>query len=162
MSRFLRALFLHPEVERSIHSRTRVGWWAWLIQRITGVLLVGYVLLHIGVISSSQAGSERFDQVLKFVQHPGIRGPESGVDRDYFLPRIQRAARHYFGTGDWSHQAGSIGMGQRGSDSSRYYRLRILECSLDFPMMNKTFCDNVVTCLKSHNRKQPVHRSINV
>jgi succinate dehydrogenase / fumarate reductase cytochrome b subunit len=70
MVTLVRTLLLHSGTSRDGHTRTRVGWWAWLLQRISGVLLVGYLFLHIGVISTSQAGSETFDGVLKFVQHP--------------------------------------------------------------------------------------------
>ena len=61
---------LHPGVPRELHARTRVGWWAWALQRATGVLLTGYLLLHIAVISTSLLGVSVFDSVLGFVQHP--------------------------------------------------------------------------------------------
>lgn len=70
MVTFLRMVLFHSGISREPHSRTRVGWWAWLLQRVSGVLLVGYLFLHIGVISTSQAGAETFDSVLIFVQHP--------------------------------------------------------------------------------------------
>lgn len=66
----LRAFLLHSDTARDAHTRTRTGWWAWALQRVTGVLVVAYLFLHIAVISTSQAGAETFDGTLKFVQHP--------------------------------------------------------------------------------------------
>lgn len=54
----------------SSFNLTRVGWWAWLLHRITGVALVGYVLLHIGVISTALIGNSTFDSTLAFLQTP--------------------------------------------------------------------------------------------
>lgn len=65
----LKAAVLHPGVAAR-RPRYSTGWWAWLLQRVTGVLLVAYLLLHIGVISSVQAGAHAFDRVLAFVQAP--------------------------------------------------------------------------------------------
>ena len=66
----LKAVLLHSGTSRESLTRSRTGWWAWLLQRITGVLLVAYLFLHIAVISTSQAGEDTFDDVLAFVQHP--------------------------------------------------------------------------------------------
>ena len=52
------------------YNRTRVGWWAWTLQRVTGVALVLYLLAHIGVISTAAAGEKTFDDVLAFLQTP--------------------------------------------------------------------------------------------
>lgn len=50
----------------------RLGMWAWLGQRITGLALVGYLFAHIFVISSSvwREGGGSFDQVLAYLQSP--------------------------------------------------------------------------------------------
>jgi succinate dehydrogenase / fumarate reductase cytochrome b subunit len=44
----------------------RAGMWAWLIQRLTGLIIAGYLFLHIFVISSSifSAQGEAFNAVL--------------------------------------------------------------------------------------------------
>ncbi|MBI4218786.1 MAG: succinate dehydrogenase, cytochrome b556 subunit [Chloroflexi bacterium] len=68
-SRVLKAAVFHSSVSIR-RPRYSTGWWAWLLQRVTGVLLVAYLLLHIGVISSVQAGAHAFDRVLGFVQKP--------------------------------------------------------------------------------------------
>ena len=66
----IRNALLHPGVPRELHARTRVGWWAWALQRVTGVVLVAYLLVHIAVISTSILGVSAFDSTLSFVQHP--------------------------------------------------------------------------------------------
>ena len=65
--RVLRLLTLHPQIHRPTAG---VGWWAWLLQRITGVALVAYLFLHIGVISTSLGGADNFDPVLRLLQTP--------------------------------------------------------------------------------------------
>lgn len=66
----LRIILLHSGLSADRYSGTRSGWWAWLLQRITGVALVGYLFLHIITISTVQAGAETFDDVLIFLQQP--------------------------------------------------------------------------------------------
>ena len=64
-----RAAVFHSSLSAR-RPRYSTGWWAWLLQRVTGVLLVAYLLLHIGVISSVQVGAHAFDRALAFVQQP--------------------------------------------------------------------------------------------
>ena len=66
----VRALQLHGGLSRDRYSGTNAGWWAWFLQRVTGVALVGYLFLHIGVISTAQAGAGTFDDVLSVLQTP--------------------------------------------------------------------------------------------
>ena len=65
-----RAFSLHGRDSSDRTSGTRAGWWAWFLQRLTGVALVGYLFLHIGVISTARAGADTFDGVLTFLQTP--------------------------------------------------------------------------------------------
>jgi succinate dehydrogenase / fumarate reductase cytochrome b subunit len=62
-----KALALHPGAR---HPRKGIGWWAWLLQRISGVALVIYLLAHIGVISTSLLGAGGFDRLLRLLQSP--------------------------------------------------------------------------------------------
>lgn len=50
----------------------RLGMWAWLGQRITGLALVVYLFAHIIVISSAvwREGGGSFNQVLAYLQSP--------------------------------------------------------------------------------------------
>jgi succinate dehydrogenase / fumarate reductase cytochrome b subunit len=66
----VRTFLLHTGPSRDRHSGTHAGWWAWLLQRVTGVALVGYLFLHVALISTGQAGADTFDDVLKVLQTP--------------------------------------------------------------------------------------------
>ncbi len=68
----VRTWLLHSGHSRDRYSGTRTGWWAWFLQRLTGVALVGYLFLHIGVISTGQAGADTFDGVLAVLQTPAF------------------------------------------------------------------------------------------
>lgn len=61
---------LHSSVQRRRYTQTRIGWWAWLFQRVSGLALVGYLFLHIAVISTALGGADTFDSVLKMLQRP--------------------------------------------------------------------------------------------
>ena len=64
------SILLHRASSRDRYSRGRAGWWAWLLQRVSGLLLAGYLFLHLGIINTSLAGANTFDTVTKWVQHP--------------------------------------------------------------------------------------------
>jgi len=66
----LRTWSLHGGASQDRISGTRAGWWAWFLQRLTGVALVGYLFLHIAVISTAGAGADTFDGVLIVLQKP--------------------------------------------------------------------------------------------
>ncbi len=66
----VRTFLLHNGPSRDRYSGAHAGWWAWLLQRMTGLALMGYLFLHIAVISTGQAGADTFDDVLKVLQTP--------------------------------------------------------------------------------------------
>ena len=70
MALSFKALSLHRGASLDRSAGTRAGWWAWFLQRLTGVALVGYLFLHILVISTVQAGQDAFDSVLIVLQKP--------------------------------------------------------------------------------------------
>ena len=70
MALSFKALSLHGGASLDRNAGTRAGWWAWFLQRLTGVALVGYLFLHILVISTVQAGQDAFDRVLIVLQKP--------------------------------------------------------------------------------------------
>ncbi len=70
MALSFKALSLHGGAPLDRNAGTRAGWWAWFLQRLTGVALVGYLFLHILVISTVQAGQDTFDSVLIVLQKP--------------------------------------------------------------------------------------------
>ena len=65
-----KSLSLHGGASLDRDAGTCAGWWAWFLQRLTGVALVGYLFLHILVISTVQAGEDAFDSVLIVLQKP--------------------------------------------------------------------------------------------
>jgi len=62
--------FIRKSLEE-IGRNQRVGMWAWVMQRITGVLLALYLILHVIVISTSQQGTATFDWLASSLQSPG-------------------------------------------------------------------------------------------
>ena len=70
MALSFKALSLHRGAALDRNAGTSAGWWAWFLQRLTGVALVGYLFLHILVISTVQAGQDAFDSVLIVLQKP--------------------------------------------------------------------------------------------
>ena len=66
----LRTFLACSGLSRDRLSGSRAGWWAWLLQRVTGLGLVLYIFLHIGVISTAQLGADTFDDVLALLQTP--------------------------------------------------------------------------------------------
>jgi succinate dehydrogenase / fumarate reductase cytochrome b subunit len=47
-----------------------VGMWAWLLHRVSGLVLVAYLFAHIIVISQAQKGSATFDKLFKTLESP--------------------------------------------------------------------------------------------
>jgi succinate dehydrogenase / fumarate reductase, cytochrome b subunit len=47
-----------------------VGMWAWLLHRVSGLVLVAYLFAHIIVVSQAQKGSETFDKLFKTLESP--------------------------------------------------------------------------------------------
>ena len=74
--RLVRLATLHPGGRP---PRAGVAWWAWLLQRVTGVALVGYLLLHILTISSGLAGATAFDRVAAILQTPALKALDLGL-----------------------------------------------------------------------------------
>ncbi len=56
-----------------------VGTWAWLLHRITGVILVLYLFMHFLVLSSSIGGEGSFNAWLSKVQNPVFHLLEIGL-----------------------------------------------------------------------------------
>ncbi len=48
------------------------GMWAWVLFRISGLVLVFYLFVHIGVISTGRFGSEgsTLNSIMEFFEHP--------------------------------------------------------------------------------------------
>jgi succinate dehydrogenase / fumarate reductase cytochrome b subunit len=50
--------------------RWELGFWAFLLMRISGVALTVYLFLHINVLSNLLAGPEKFNEIMETVQSP--------------------------------------------------------------------------------------------
>jgi succinate dehydrogenase / fumarate reductase, cytochrome b subunit len=65
-----------------------VGTFAWVLHRITGLLLLFYLLLHMWVLGSANSGPGEFDQRLKMVQSPLFHFLEIGLILTVFYHMI--------------------------------------------------------------------------
>ena len=125
---------MHGSASPDRNSGTRAGWWAWFLQRLTGVALVGYLFLHILVISTVQAGEDAFNSVLIVLQKPFF------VVLDLFLI----AAVVYHGLNGVRVVFFDLGIGSRyvldlhGSDHDYYSGGGILFLAVDIPELNRT------------------------
>jgi succinate dehydrogenase / fumarate reductase, cytochrome b subunit len=50
--------------------RWELGFWAFLLMRISGVALVVYLFLHINVLKNLLSGPEKFNEIMETVQAP--------------------------------------------------------------------------------------------
>jgi succinate dehydrogenase / fumarate reductase, cytochrome b subunit len=50
--------------------RWQLGFWAFLLMRISGVALIVYLMMHIYVLSHLMDGQAAFDDLMKTVQNP--------------------------------------------------------------------------------------------
>ncbi len=53
-------------------SQPRWGLWAWWVQRVTGVALIGYVVWHVVTISRAARHPEAFAALLRILTHPAV------------------------------------------------------------------------------------------
>lgn len=51
-------------------AHPRWGIWAWWAQRLTGLLLVAYLVWHVVTIAGAPRHPERFAALLRFLRHP--------------------------------------------------------------------------------------------
>jgi succinate dehydrogenase / fumarate reductase cytochrome b subunit len=65
------------ETPRGLHPNSplnplnyKVGMWGYLLHRISGLILVAYLLVHIAVIGSVNAGPQAFDNIMFTLQSP--------------------------------------------------------------------------------------------
>jgi len=57
-------------------TKVKVGFWAWLLHRITGLAIILYLLMHLVVISSVLWGTGSFDAVMAFLKRPWFAAGE--------------------------------------------------------------------------------------
>lgn len=61
------------------YSGKLVGMTAWFLQRVTGILLLFYLFLHVQSIHQLSAGPEAFDRTMAFYKHPVFKLLEIGL-----------------------------------------------------------------------------------
>ncbi len=59
--------------------RWHLGYVAWLLNRVTGVAITFYLILHIWVIHHLSKGPEGFDEMMRIVQQPIFKFGEVGL-----------------------------------------------------------------------------------
>jgi succinate dehydrogenase / fumarate reductase cytochrome b subunit len=62
-----------------VRLNPNVGTFAWFLHRISGMLLLVYLFMHLWVLSSAQSGPEFFDSRLRLVQSPIFHFLEIGL-----------------------------------------------------------------------------------
>jgi succinate dehydrogenase / fumarate reductase, cytochrome b subunit len=65
-----------------------VGTFAWVLHRITGLLLLVYLFMHLWVLGSANGGPGAFDQRLRLVQSPLFHFLEIGLILTVFYHMI--------------------------------------------------------------------------
>jgi len=62
-----------------VRLNPNVGTWSWLLHRITGLLLLLYLFIHLWVLGSANSGPEAFNARLQSVQTPLFHFLEIGL-----------------------------------------------------------------------------------
>ena len=65
--------------QEEVSLNPNVGTWSWLLHRITGVILVIYLFMHVFALSSSTAGEATFNSWLSKLQTPLTHVLEIGL-----------------------------------------------------------------------------------
>ncbi|UCF92508.1 MAG: succinate dehydrogenase, cytochrome b556 subunit [Desulfobacterales bacterium] len=60
-------------------EKMNLGAYMWGLQRVTGLILLVYLLLHLYILSSIFGGARTFDQTVAAVDHPLIKLLELGL-----------------------------------------------------------------------------------
>ncbi len=72
-------LKLFKGTAEEVKLNPNIGTFAWFLHRITGLLLLVYLFMHLWVLSSAQSGPEAFDARLRMVQSPLFHFLEIGL-----------------------------------------------------------------------------------
>jgi succinate dehydrogenase / fumarate reductase cytochrome b subunit len=71
---FSRKTFTRKFIERTLKGeKMGVGAYVWAAHRITGLIILGYFVLHLYTLSSILKGVRYFDQVMELMENPLIR-----------------------------------------------------------------------------------------
>ncbi len=62
-----------------MQRKRNLAYYVWVAHRVTGLILVGYLFLHLWSLSAVLDGAESFDEVMAFFDHPFLRALELGL-----------------------------------------------------------------------------------
>jgi fumarate reductase subunit D len=65
--------------KNDFRARQHSGWWAFLVHRISGLMLAVFLPLHFWVLSQALQGPAAFDQALSFADQPIFKLGEWGL-----------------------------------------------------------------------------------
>ncbi len=51
-------------------TNMKIGMWAWVGHRMTGLILVAYVFMHLAFITQASLGEDRFDSLMELMAQP--------------------------------------------------------------------------------------------
>jgi succinate dehydrogenase / fumarate reductase, cytochrome b subunit len=68
-----------PLTKRDVYPGRGLGAWAFWLHRLSGLLLVFYLLMHIGVISTGISGKSDFNAAMGFLKAPIFVALEMGL-----------------------------------------------------------------------------------
>ena len=75
-----------------VRLNPNVGTFSWILHRLSGLMLLGYLFAHIWVLGSAQVGPGEFDKRLKLVQSPLFHILEIGLIMVIFYHMINGLA----------------------------------------------------------------------
>jgi fumarate reductase subunit D len=60
-------------------ARSHVGWWAFLVHRVSGLALALFLPLHFMVLGEALAGAGALDRALAWTEQPLVKASEVGL-----------------------------------------------------------------------------------
>ena len=80
------------------------GLWAWVLQRVTGLLLGVYLVLHLWVLGFVLAGSEAFDGILARLNSPVFHFFDLLLFAGFLYHGLNGLRVILVDLGDWDHR----------------------------------------------------------
>lgn len=63
----------------SWRARSHPAWWAFLVHRLSGLLLAAFLPLHFWVLAQALEGAERLDAFMRWTEQPLVKAAEAGL-----------------------------------------------------------------------------------
>jgi len=68
-----------PGMTARSRSRAHPAWWAFVVHRVSGLLLAAFLPLHFWALGTALDGATALDGFLRFAEHPSVRFAEWGL-----------------------------------------------------------------------------------